>query len=76
MAYSNQIREEELKNKVASDFFSSYDTTQILGNVDFCVSIPVENNSIDTQYFLWAEAKKGDQSIFNDSVNFEVVHPV
>lgn len=68
MAYSNQIREEELKNKVASDFFSSYDTTRILGNVDFCVSIPVENNSTDTQYFLWAEAKKGNQSILEESI--------
>lgn len=38
MAYSNQIREEELKNKVAQDYFQAYDTTQILGNVDFCVA--------------------------------------
>lgn len=68
MAYSNQIREEELKNKVASDFFSSYDTTQILGDVDFCVAIPTENNSEDTQYFLWAEAKKGNQSILEESI--------
>ena len=35
MAYPNQIREEELKNKVAHDFFQSYDTTQILGDIDF-----------------------------------------
>lgn len=56
MAYSNLIREEELKNKIASDFFSSYDTTRILGDVDFCVALPAEAGSTETQYFLWAEA--------------------
>jgi hypothetical protein len=36
MSYSN-IREEELKNKVAGDYFTGFDTTKIIGNVDFCV---------------------------------------
>ncbi len=35
--YQN-IREEELKNKIASDYFDGFDTTKIIGNVDFCVS--------------------------------------
>lgn len=39
MAYDN-IREEELKNKVAADWFADYDTTQIIGNIDFCVALP------------------------------------
>lgn len=68
MAYSNLIREEELKNKIASDFFSSYDTTQILGDVDFCIALPAENGSTETQYFLWAEAKKGNRSILEESI--------
>lgn len=31
------IREEELKNKVAQDYFWIYDYTKIIGNIDFCV---------------------------------------
>lgn len=60
MSYSNQIREEELKNKVAQDYFKAYDTTPILGNVDFCVAVPSnEPQLFETEYLLWAEAKKG-----------------
>jgi len=36
MKYNN-IREEELKNKVGSDFFADFDTTEIIGNIDFSV---------------------------------------
>ena len=36
MKYLN-MREEELKNKVAHDYFWLYDCTKIVGNVDFCV---------------------------------------
>ena len=35
--YPSSIREEELKNKVAADFFGAFDCTRIIGNVDFCV---------------------------------------
>jgi hypothetical protein len=38
MKYKN-IREEELKNKVSTDWFKDFDTTQIIGNIDFCVSL-------------------------------------
>lgn len=68
MKYSNLIREEELKNKIASDFFSSYDTTQVLGNVDFSVSRPSGNGADESQYYLWAEAKKGDRSVLDESI--------
>jgi hypothetical protein len=34
MKYKN-IREEELKNKVGADWFKSFDTTEIIGNIDF-----------------------------------------
>jgi hypothetical protein len=40
MRYQN-IREEELKNKVGQDFFAAFDTTKIVGNIDFCVCNPV-----------------------------------
>lgn len=42
MAYYGNILEEELKNKVAQDLFAGFDTTQIIGRVDFCVSIPAD----------------------------------
>ena len=38
--YSVGLLEEELKNKVAADWFAAYDTTRIIGKVDFCVAIP------------------------------------
>lgn len=61
MKYDN-IREEELKNKVARDFFKSFDTTEILGNIDFTVS-PNQSNLFEHAPILWAEAKKGDFEI-------------
>lgn len=36
MAYYGNILEEELKNKVAQDLFEGFDTTQIIGRIDFC----------------------------------------
>ena len=56
--YKN-IREEELKNKVGSDWFSQYDTTEILGNVDFTV-FPKQDNLFGRTPLLWAEAKTGN----------------
>ena len=48
--YPTTIREEELKNRVAADFFGSYDCTRIVGNIDFCVStkrkITIEGDTI------------------------------
>ena len=38
--YDPRLQEEELKNKVAADWFSGFDTTRIIGKVDFCVAIP------------------------------------
>lgn len=62
-SYSKTIKEEELKNKVAKDWFQRYDTTQIVGNIDFCVSVPVGNGPelFETESLLWAEAKKGNK---------------
>jgi len=49
------IREEELKNKVAKDYFGMYDCTRIIGNVDFCVC--ERQRSSEQESVLWAEAK-------------------
>ena len=59
MSYQN-IREEELKNKIAHDYFWLYDCSQIIGNVDFCVTIHQEGVQIfEQESLLWAEAKRG-----------------
>jgi hypothetical protein len=58
MKYKN-IREEELKNKVGVDWFKSFDTTEILGNIDFTV-FPKQVNIFGRTPLLWAEAKTGD----------------
>ena len=52
MAYPTQIREEELKQRVADDIFGAYDTSRIIGNIDFCVSSTIVGH---TWSFLWAE---------------------
>jgi len=58
MKYKN-IREEELKNKIGVDWFKSFDTTEILGNIDFTV-FPKQNNLFGRTPLLWAEAKTGN----------------
>jgi len=51
MPYSPKIREEELKNRVADDFFSKYDCAEIIKDIDFAVKAK------HGEYLLWAEAK-------------------
>ena len=54
------IQEEELKNKVAHDYFADYDSTQIIGKIDFCIAVPQEGTELfETESLLWAEAKAG-----------------
>ena len=59
----DKIREEEVKNKLAQDYFIDFDCTKILGDVDFCVTLKSQNKNqleiTETESFLWAEAKKG-----------------
>lgn len=64
--YSLSIAEEELKNKVALDFFAEFDSTQILGEIDFCVSFK-RQTFFENTYFLWAEAKKGKEADIYES---------
>lgn len=57
------IKEEELKNKVGSDWFKDFDTSEIIGNIDFTV-LPVQNSLFNNRTpLLWAEAKTGDYDI-------------
>ena len=75
--YSN-LREEELKNKVARDWFSAYDNTRIIGNIDFCIapSLVDEKTKLlfaendlqkDIPSMLWAEAKKNIVKDINEN---------
>ncbi len=69
--YSTDIREEELKLKVAKDWFSVYDTTKILGSIDFCVSLPANNSLFKDEIYslVWGEAKAGNnKNIFHSFV--------
>ena len=53
--YYGNILEEELKNKVGNDLFGAFDTTQIIGRVDFCVSLPADPLGLnETEPLLWA----------------------
>lgn len=70
--YEN-LREEEIKNKVAVDFFDDYDHTQIVGNIDFCIAAKDKDKAIylfddiSKPSLLWAEAKKGIVKDINES---------
>ncbi|PID88082.1 MAG: hypothetical protein CSB06_02150 [Bacteroidia bacterium] len=68
MKYKN-IREEEIKNKLAQDYFWMYDCTRIVGNVDFCVSMHQESKALSEQEsLLWAEAKRASSDLYNSIV--------
>ncbi|WP_338814080.1 hypothetical protein V9L05_01400 [Bernardetia sp. Wsw4-3y2] len=56
-----KIREGEIINKVANDYFSNFDCTKLLGDVDFCVSpkYGTQTQVFGEESLLWAEAKKG-----------------
>jgi hypothetical protein len=77
MKYSD-IREEELKNSVAQDFFSDFDCTKIIKDIDFAVKSPAtqlpsleSERSLEQQvgeegsFLLWAEAKNSNADIFS-----------
>ncbi len=66
--YPATIREEELKNRVAADFFKAYDCTRIVGNIDFCVSVKTRDarqmTFVPENPLLWAEAKNHPTDIY------------
>ncbi|MDR1896471.1 MAG: hypothetical protein LBR10_06745, partial [Prevotellaceae bacterium] len=65
MKYKN-VREEEIKNSVATDFFNKLDCDKIIGAIDFAVKLRRPAGSIDLadEYLLWAEAKTGNHDIY------------
>jgi hypothetical protein len=70
MKYPN-ILEEELKNKVAKDYFGAFDCTEIKGKVDFCVALKNKRENqerLDIESILWAEAKKGKSDLIKSIV--------
>lgn len=68
MKYQN-IREEELKNKITQEYFWIYDCSKIIGNVDFSVCIHQSQKELfDQESLLWAEAKTGSSDIYNSLV--------
>ena len=64
MTYIVDLPEQELKNKIAKDFFNNFDNTQIINEIDFAISLK-ENTEL---YILWAEAKKGRSNIYKSFV--------
>ena len=72
MSHYNNLQEEELKIRIAEQFFASYDCGNRIGKIDFCVTqiqdakhviageaclAPTEGQ--ETVSLLWAEAKRG-----------------
>lgn len=61
MKYNN-IREEELKNKVGAEWFTDFNTTEIIGNIDFSV-YPKDDTLFARIPLLWAEAKRNTAEV-------------
>ena len=83
MKYNN-IREEELKNKVGTQWFKKFDTTKIEGFIDFTV-LPKQNSLFGRTPLLWAETKTGDYDVptmfaqliltIGKARTFDTIHP-
>ncbi|GHT49904.1 hypothetical protein AGMMS49982_04230 [Bacteroidia bacterium] len=66
------ILEEEIKNKVAQNYFDKFDCTKILGKIDFAVKMKRKSSNLlsledltgfNAEYLLWAEAKQKSTDI-------------
>ena len=61
--YPPSILEEELKNRVAADWFGAFDCSRILGKVDFCAAVSATDLTLcDAESVVWAEAKRGSDA--------------
>ena len=61
MSNYNNLQEEELKIRIAEQFFASYDCGNRIGKIDFCVT-QKRHQQNDAEHFvslLWGEAKRG-----------------
>lgn len=69
--YDLNIREGEVKNLVRDEWFSNYDANREIGNIDLSVCMPTDPGQLelfDLDFFLWAEAKKGNKEDIEDSL--------
>lgn len=65
---TNNILEEEIKNRLRDDFFKDYDANPIIGKIDFAVTLKSEGEELfEKEYFLWAEAKRNPKEELVDS---------
>jgi hypothetical protein len=70
--YPSNIKELQLINCVAQDYFNKYDRADIIGNVDFAIKMKRRSQGskheefisqdMDDIYFLWAEAKVAENA--------------
>ena len=65
---AHPVREEELKNRVATVYFGKYDCTRIVGNIDFCVCAKRRDvwqmTLLPDAPIFWAEAKNHQTDIY------------
>jgi len=63
MSNYNTLQEEELKIRIAEQFFASYDCGSRIGKIDFCAvqrqKVNTNTRGRETVSSLWAEAKRG-----------------
>ena len=63
MSHYNNLQEEELKIRIAEQFFTSYDCGNRIGKIDFCAiqrqKVNANTRERETVSLLWAEAKRG-----------------
>lgn len=50
MSYDLKIAEEELKNKVADDYFKNFDSTQIIEQIDFCIARKTQKKDLKSKH--------------------------
>lgn len=68
MAYDKDTLEESIKLKLSRDYFKDYDTTDIIGRIDYAVAIVKDKaDRFETEYLLWAESKKGTKANLYES---------
>ena len=60
------IRESEIKNRLRNDYFSEYDWTRAVGNIDLTVCSRSDIGAPVT--YLWAETKKGTRADIYESL--------
>ncbi|MDR1653696.1 MAG: hypothetical protein LBS01_08650 [Prevotellaceae bacterium] len=60
-------REGEIIKKIAEEFFSKFDCTELIGDIDFAVRLKRQKPDIDfaDEYLLWAEAKQKSADIIS-----------